>query len=244
MRGRMTTQDSNSPRDWTAGTVTALCATYPIAAHLAVLSGKPGYIAASAGLLMLLVLLPALLARRPLAWGLLLASWAGLYFTALSGQALLLLFLPPILINGFMAWLFGHTLRPGKRPLIERIIRAMHGEPDNIDATIVGYARHLTLAWAALFIVLATVNFSLAALAIPGGLLLAAGITPPVSVPLEAWSLFANVVNYLVVGAMFAVEFQIRRRRFPQQSYSGFFDFLRRLSSVSAIFRPTGLRQP
>jgi uncharacterized membrane protein len=219
--------------------------TYPIAAHLAVLSGSTGFIAASVGLLVLLVLLPALLARRPVAWGLLLVAGTGLYLAAVRGQALLLLFLPPILINSFMAWLFGHTLRPGRLPLIERIIRALHGGLDDIDATIVGYARRLTFAWAALFVALATVNLALAALATPGGLLLAGGgIAPPVTVPLDAWSLFANVLNYLIVGAMFAIEFQVRRRRFPQQSYRGFFDFLRRLSGVSAIFRPTRLRRP
>jgi uncharacterized membrane protein len=228
----------------TARAVTVLGVAYPIAAHLAVLSGATRFIAASVGLLVLLVLLPGLLTRRPVAWGLLLAAGAGLYVAAVRGQALLLLFLPPILINGFMAWLFGHTLRPGRQPLIERIIRALHGGHDDIDATIVRYARRLTFAWAALFVALSAVNVTLAALARPGGLLLAAGITPPVAVPLETWSLFANVINYLIVGAMFAVEFQIRRRRFPQQAYRGFFDFLRRLSGVSVIFRPTGLRQP
>ena len=241
----MTTTASNTtPRGGTAHAMTVLGVTYPIAAHLAVLSGATIFIAASVGLLVLLVLLPGLVTRRPVAWGLLLAAGAGLYLAAVRGQVLLLLFLPPILVNGFMAWLFGHTLRPGQQPLIERIIRALHGGHDDIDSTIIGYARRLTIAWTTLFIALATVNFALAALATPGGLLLATGITPPTTVPLEVWSLFANVINYLVVGAMFAVEFQIRRRRFPQQSYRGFFDFLRRLSGVSAIFRPTGLRQP
>lgn len=241
----MTTTASNTmPRGSTAHTMTVLGVTYPIAAHLAVLSGATSFIAASVGLLVLIVLLPGLLTRRAAAWGLLLAAVTGLYVAAARGQVLLLLFLPPVLINGFMAWLFGNTLRSGRLPLIERIIRALHGGNDDIDATIIGYARRLTFVWTALFVALAAVNFALAALATPGGLLLAAGIAPPVTVPLEAWSLFANVLNYLIVGAMFAVEFQVRRRRFPQQSYRGFFDFLRRLSGVSAIFRPSGLRQP
>lgn len=239
----MTTASNTTIKSGTAYAMTALGVTYPIAAHLAVLSGAMIFIAASVGLLALLVLLPGLMTRRPVAWGLLLAAGAGLYLAAVHGQVLLLLFLPPILINSFMAWLFGHTLRLGQRPLIEGIIRALHGGRDDIDAAIVGYARRLTFAWTALFIALATVTFTLAALATPGGLLLATGITSPVTVPLETWSLFANVISYLIVGVMFIVEFQIRRRRFPQQSYRGFFDFLRRLSSVSAIFRPTGLRQ-
>ena len=204
------------------------------------LSANADYIAASAGLLVLIVLMPALRQGRRYAWGLLLLAGLGLYAVAARGQALLLLFLPPVLINAFMAWLFGHTLRAQRQPLIERIIRALHGEDDDLDAEVLSYARSLTVAWAVLFAVLAGVNFMLAALATPGGLLAAAGFELRVSVPLNIWSLFANVLNYLIVGAMFAVEFQLRRRRFPQQSYRGFFDFLRKLSSVSAIFRPTG----
>jgi len=239
-----TTAGSLAPGGRTASAMTVLGMSYPVAAHLAVLSGDTTLIAASVGLLVLVVLLPELLGRRPLAWALLLVAGAGLYGAAVRGQALLLLFLPPIVINGFMAWLFGHTLRPGSLSLIERIIRALHGESDDLDAAVVAYARRLTLAWTALFTVLGIANFLLAALATPGGLLVTAGIDPPLAVPLGVWSLFANVLNYLIVGAMFAIEFQLRRRRFPQQSYSGFFDFLRKLSGVSAIFRPTGLRQP
>lgn len=230
--------------DGTARAMTALGVAYPVAAHLAVLSANAASVAASVGLLVVLVLLPALRARRPLAWALLLVAGIGLYGAAARGQALLLLFLPPILINGFMTWLFGHTLRAGRLPLIERIIRALHDERDDLDAAIIGYARRLTFAWASLFAALAAVNLLLAALAVPGGFLRAAGIDPPVAVPLATWSLFANVLNYVIVGAMFAIEFRFRRRRFPQQSYRGFLDFLRRLSGVSAIFRPSGLRQP
>lgn len=214
--------------------------SYPVAAHLAVLSARPAWIAVSIALLVLLVLFPALRAGRLVSWGLLLVAGAILYVAAVRGQALLLLFLPPILINGLMAWVFGHTLGPGRMPLIERIIHALHGQPGEIDAAIVAYARRLTLAWAVLFATLTAVNFALAALAVPGGFLMAAGIEPPVDVPLSAWSLFANVLNYAIVGTMFAVEYGIRRKRFPQQTYRGFLDFLRKLAGVREIFRPTG----
>jgi len=224
--------------------MTALGVTYPLAAHLAAISANAIYVAASVGLLVLLVLMPALIERRPLAWGLLLLAGSGLYGAAVREQSLLLLFLPPILINALMAWLFGRTLSRHRQPLIERIIRALHGDRDDLDATILTYARRLTFAWTVLFTALATVNFLLAALATPSGFLQAAGIEPPLVVSLSTWSLFANVLNYVIVGAMFAIEFQIRRRRFPQQSYRGFLDFLRKLSGVSAIFRPTGHRQP
>lgn len=225
-----------------ARAMTVLAAAYPLAAHFAVLSANAGYVAASVGLLVLVVLTPALTQGRRMAWALLLLAGLGLYFAASRGQAVLLVFLPPVLITGFMAWMFGHTLRPPHQPLIERIIRALHDERDDIDLAIVTYARQLTLAWTVLFVTLAVINFTLAALATPGGFIEAAGFDPPFAVSIDVWSLFANVLNYVFVGAMFAIEFQLRRRRFPQQTYRGFFDFLRKLSRVSAIFSPT--RQP
>lgn len=217
----------------------ALGASYPVLAHIAVLSARPGLIVASIGLLVVLVLFPGLRNGRPLAWCILVAAAFGLYSVAASGRALLLLFLPPVLLNGFMAWVFGHTLQRGRTPLIERAIVALHGTTDRLTAEIVSYARALTLVWAGLFVALTVVNLLLAAVASPGGLLESAGLRPRVTVPLGAWSLFANVLNYLIVGALFVGEYWLRRKRFPQQAYKGFFDFTRRLASVRAMFRPT-----
>jgi uncharacterized membrane protein len=115
----------------------------------------------------------------------------------------------------------------------------VHGTTANLTADIVAYARRLTLVWAGLFVALTAVNLLLAAMASPGGLLVSAGFHPRATVPLGAWSLFANVLNYLIVGALFVGEYRFRRRRFPQQAYKGFFDFTRRLASVRAVFRPT-----
>jgi len=214
-------------------------ASYPLFAHAAVLSGRPALIAASIGLLAALILFPGLRNGRPLAWVLLLAAGFGLYEVAKSGQTLLLLFLPPILINGFMAWVFGSTLRDGRMPLIERAIILLHGPPENSSGNVADYARKLTLIWTVVFVSLASINLVLAALASPGGILLSAGLNPRVTVPLGAWSLFANVLNYVIVAAIFAVEYQVRVRRFPERSHGGFFSFIRRLAGVSAMFRPT-----
>jgi uncharacterized membrane protein len=236
----MTTLPSNAgtkPRS--LGAMLLVGASYPLFAHVAVLSGRPALIASSIGLLVILILFPGLRSGRVLAWVVLLAAGLALIAAAESAHTLLLLFLPPILINGFMSWVFGHTLQRGRTPLIERAIVAVHGTSANLTSDIVAYARQLTLVWACLFVALTAINLALAALASPGGLLLTVGLHPRVTVPLSAWSLFANVVNYLIVGALFVVEYWLRRGRFPQQSYRGFFDFARRLAGVSEIFRPT-----
>jgi len=211
--------------------------SYPLLAHVAVLSGRPGLIAASIGWLVVLILLPGLQRLRPVAWIILATASIGLYWIAGSSAALLLPFLPPILIDGFMAWVFGHTLRRGRMPLIERIVRALNGPQDDLNDDILRYTRRLTGVWTALFVLLAVSNASLALCAEPGGLLLTVGVQPPVTVPLSQWSLLANVLDYLLVGALFIIEFAFRRRRFPQQPYRGLLDFTRRVVSLGAMFR-------
>jgi uncharacterized membrane protein len=206
--------------------------SYPIAAHLAILSGRPAFIAASIGLLVVIVLLGPLRRGRPWARAALAAAAFVLYGLSASDKANLPLFVPPIAINVFLAWVFGHTLRRGDMPQIERIVRALHPTGDALSPEILAYTRNLTRAWTCFFVVLAVVNFGLALCAMPGGLLLAAGLQPPVAVSLDFWSLFANLLNYLLVGAMFTVEYAIRRRKFPQQSYRSFGDFILQMSRL------------
>jgi uncharacterized membrane protein len=215
-----------------------LGASYPVAAHVAALLARPGLIAASIGLLVVLVLLPGLRNRRPLAWIALALATVGLFSAARSPSVLLLLFLPPILINGLVAWVFGHTLRGGEVPLIERLARALHGPEDPLTEEMSAYARRVTVVWTLLLSVLTVVNLALAALAKPGGLLLTAGFEPMVAVPLSLWSLFANVLNYVFVGALFLAEYAVRLRRFPRQPHASFVEFLRRVAAQGSLFRP------
>lgn len=211
---------------------------YLVAAHLAILSDRPALIAASVGLLVIIVLLPPLRRGSPWALAALAGAAIGLYLLSTSGKANLPLFVPPIAINVFLAWVFGHSLRRGEMSQIESIVRALHPPGEALSPEIVAYARSLTWAWTAFFIVLAIVNLVLALCATPKGLLLAVGVQPPVAVSLEIWSLFANLLNYLLVGAMFAIEYAVRRRKFPQQGYRNIVDFILQMSRLgSAAWR-------
>jgi uncharacterized membrane protein len=213
-------------------------AAYPVLAHVAALDGRPWLIAASIGLLVFVGLLPGLRNGRALAWIALLGAAAGLQAALASGKAMSLLMLPPVLLNGFMAWVFGRTLQHGETPLIERVARAIRGPDNPVNDAVVAYTRRVTQAWTVLFVVLAAVNLVLALLARPGGLLHAAGIEPGLSVPLAAWSTFANLVTYLLIGALFVIEYVVRGRLFPEQPYHGPADFVRRLARVGHLFRP------
>jgi uncharacterized membrane protein len=229
----------------TAAAMTLLGAAYPVMAHFSAITGRQDLLAASIGLLVVLVLLPGLRSGRMLAWTALPIAALALYAAIQSGHGMALLFIPPVLINGFMAWVFGRTLAPGSTPLIERIVHAMHGPGSGtVTAEMLLYARHVTTFWAGLLAALTIVNLLLAALASPGGLLLIAGLDPAVTVPLAVWSLFANVLNYVIVAGAFVLEYAARRRRFPQQPYAGFVDFTRRLAAHEALFRPNSDRTP
>lgn len=218
--------------------VAALGASYPVMAHLAALTGRQDLVACSIGLLAILVLLPGLRRGRWPAWAALALAALALHAAVRAGHGTALLFLPPVLINGFVAWLFGHTLVAGRTPLIERVVHAMHGAGSApVTADMLVYARHVTLYWTILLSALTATNFLLAAFASPRGLLRIAGVEPAFAVPLEAWSLFANVLNYVIVATAFAVEYAVRRRRFPQQPYTGFIDFTRKLMAHEALFR-------
>lgn len=217
---------------------------YPFMSHIAVANAAPHLIALSIGLLILAALMPGLFACRALAWSLLMISAAILYGAVAHGYSLILLFLPPVLINAYLAWLFGRSLGTGQVPIIERAIRALEPAKADIDILVLAYARGLTRFWTTLFVILSMINFLLATFAEPGGILLAIGLSAPLTVPIIAWSIFANFLNYLIVVAVFAVEFQLRQRRFPDQPFHGFLDFLRKLASIRSIFGSAAPQEP
>jgi len=203
---------------------------YPLAAHVATVTGLAPWRTASIAVLLALVLIAPLRRGRAWAWLLLAGAVAALWRLGDSSLATLPLFAPPVLIAGGVAWLFGRSLLAGEVPLIERFAQAMEGA--DLDAERQAYARRLTAVWAGFTATLAIVNLALALLAEPHGLLAAAGLHPPVSVPLEAWSLFANVLNYVLLGGLFAGEFAWRRHRFPGQAHGRFVDFVRGLGRL------------
>jgi uncharacterized membrane protein len=215
---------------------TLLAVAYPLLAHAAAHWQSAPLALFAAAILILLACLPGLLRTRLVAWALLLAALAGLYALSRQDLATLPLFAPPILLNAFLAWLFGHTLLQGRVPMIVRIVHAMRGAPETLDPAVVAYARRLTAVWTALFVLLAVLSLVLALIAVPHGLLASFGVTPAVSVPLATWSLFANVLNYVIVVAFFIGEYAWRRRVFPEQPYRNFGDFLQRMLRLGPSF--------
>ncbi len=119
----------------------------------------------------------------------LLAVAAGLAFLASVDQTLAVLAYPVLLGLG-MAVLFGHSLlRPPS--LVERLARLT--DP-NFPNDGVGYCRAVTLVWTLFLVANAAVAAGLALWGTP-----------------EAWALWTGLIAYLLMGALFAGEFLVRR---------------------------------
>jgi len=89
-------------------------------------------------------------AVRRIAWVaaimLLMAALAAIWHGYASAIALLLA--PSVLANLAMLYIFGHTLLPGKEPLITRFRRLDLG---HVESKFIGYTRQLTILWTILF---------------------------------------------------------------------------------------------
>lgn len=220
----------------------ALALAFPLLAHASALTASLQLASAAVACLLVLVCLP-LRARPALALGAFAAGSALLAVLYRSGHAHLPLMLPPVLFNLAIGLYFARSLAPGRMPLIERIVRALNnGEVHHPE--VPAYARAWTRAWAVILLALAAINAALALLAEPKGILLGLGMVPPLSVPLELWSLFANLLNYLIVAAVFVGEYAYRRRRFPHSDYGGFVGFLKRVGGLGpAFWRSSGNAQ-
>jgi uncharacterized membrane protein len=104
--------------------------------------------------------------------------------------------LPSLLLNLTLAGVFGWTLRRDEVPLTLRIAR--HAYPQDMTPAFERYLRRLTQAWALFFLAMAATTVLLALFA-----------------PFAWWSLFANILSWLLMAAMFLGEYAVRRLFFP-----------------------------
>ena len=115
-------------------------------------------------------------------WPALLANAENLYFAQHVGT------------NALLAWVFGRTLVAGTTPLVVSFARIVHPElPPEIEA----YARKVTLAWTAFFLVTCVVSAVLFAAA-----------------SIASWSTFAVLLQWPSVGTFFVGEYLLRKTLF------------------------------
>ena len=211
-----------------------LAVAYSLVAHVASARHDGPLAVGALAILLLLMLVSPLAQRRLWAWATLAAGVVALAWLARSAYTQVPLLLVPTAFIALIAFVFGRSLGGGRTPLISKIVTALEGEsPPPPD--LLRYTRRLTAAWAGALALLALVNLVLSLIAVPDGLLAQFGVRPPLTVTQTQWSWFANVFNYGIIGGFFAVEFIIRKRRFPGR-YHNFIDFLRRLRSLGPAF--------
>jgi uncharacterized membrane protein len=117
----------------------------------------------------------------------------------------------PVAVNLALCALFCRTLARGREPMISRISRLERGVVQ-LPADLARYTRTLTWAWAAFFALMAAISLGLALLG-----------------SVAAWSVFTNVINYLLVALFFAAEYGYRRLRFRHHHHPSPIEVVRRL---------------
>lgn len=181
---------------------------YPLLVHLFLLKDAPVY-----ALVALLVMSLVMLWVNGRRWrgSLLYALLAAGAVAGLASGRAYALYAPPLVFNLSLAALFAVSLKPGRVPLIERFMRRQRGTND-LPAALVVFARQLTWVWIGFFVSMAAVALALALFA-----------------SLEAWSLFANIVNYLLVVALFFLQFAYGHWRLRHYGISPAWNVLRQL---------------
>ncbi len=214
-----------------------LLVAYLPLAHFAGTRHSPMLAALALGDLMLLAQIEPLLRRRLAAWLTLAATVLLLIALARSRFALTPLLLVPALFTAMVSGWFARSLRPGREPLIAKVVSALYAQSNMpLSPRHHSYTRHLTLAWALLLALMTLVNLTLAMIAVPDGVLVQFGIQVPVTVTNAQWSLIANIANYGVMGGFMLVEFQLRKWVFPVRPYRNAFDFARRMAALGPAF--------
>lgn len=205
---------------WRARALGVLGAIAWIGLAVLALARGDGVLAATcAFVLVAVVLAPRLAQRRGSAWIALTVVAVLLGVLVQRGHGLLALEALPVLVNLALAWLFGHTLVAGRRPLIARVILVLEGEERLATRGVAAYARALTLAWTLLLLAQAVVFAWL--LGVRHGL--------------SAWPSQGFAETWLVVGGwsvpivFMVAELAFRRWRLPHVPHDPPRVFLQRL---------------
>lgn len=186
---------------------------YPLLAHLGVWLNDRRLQCVALVWLLFFSLFEALRQRRLWAWVVLIAGSTALCALTLHGGGLYALYVPPVLIPSALFFLFATSLREGSKPLVTRFAETMRGEP--LPVELITYTRHITILWCWVSVALMLSAIGTALWASP-----------------ETWSLVTNLVHYLVLGAVFLIEFIYRRARYGHLEPWGFLEYFKRLGRI------------
>ena len=190
-----------------------LALAYPLLLHASVIYADSRLAFAALACLSAVALYVPLAQRRAWAWLLLGAVLAALGLLQSSGHGAVASYLPSLAIPAALGLLFGSSPRPGREALITGIAR--FARKAQMPAELERYTRRLTLVWTGMFALMFTVALLLIVLQ-----------------QWRLWSLVTNFISYLLVGALFFVEYWYRRWRFPQHEHGGFIEHIRTVATA------------
>lgn len=110
-------------------------------------------------------------------------------------------FLQHVAINASLGLVFARTLVRGRQPICTFFATFAHS---HMSPAVIRYTRQVTVAWSAFFFGVTATSLLLFFLA-----------------PLEAWSVFANLLSLPLVGLMFALEHLARKFILPPEDQVG-----------------------
>jgi uncharacterized membrane protein len=192
-----------------------LSVCFAVLAHFAIIDGFPRSLGALLSVIPVSLLMLWAVRRsrhRAGAAALILIAGAALWFgwSALERNFPSMFFLEHAGGNLVLAITFGRTLMGEREALCTKLARVVHG---TLPPNVVRYTRRVTLAWAIFF----TSVFTVSALLYLGHFI-------------AAWSLLANILNPILIGAMFVVEYAIRHRVLPDHERVGILGGIRAFS--------------
>ena len=182
-------------------------AAYPVLAHLAVVGDLSWMRGAALTALAAGVLYGGLQRKSPLAWGLFAVVASICLLSVPLGFSLYFLYIPPVVIPLLFWTVFTQSLLPGNVALVTAIGEQSRGP---LDKPMRNYTRRVTIIWSILL----------------GCMVLWSALLPWLG-SVQLWSLFANVINYVLIAAMFVGEFAYRRWRFKSHDHPSFLQYLK-----------------
>jgi len=188
-----------------ASVLTVMAISYPLVSHLGTLFSVPAAALLWLGLMLLGGWWTG--SRSSILVSLAMLCLAAGIVGHASDSAELMLRVPPVIICFSLAWLFGRTLLPGHTALISRIGERMRGA---LPEPVARYGYRLTAVWT-LFFTLMGVECILLGL-----------FAPPFW-----WSVFTNLINYLMIALFFVMEYPIRLWVLRDLEHTPFIDSLR-----------------
>jgi len=201
--------------------LTLMLLSYPLLSHWFIQQQKPQYAVYLLAIYVGVFALASVLGQRKLHIGSTLALVLAVILALLPGwQGVNLLQLMPVLINLLLALGLGYSLGNGQTPLITRLASIMRG--GNMPDPVRRYTRAVTLVWCLFFVFMAVVALLLVLFA-----------------SLESWSLFANLLTYILIAGFIVLEFAFRRWYLGALVDYSFTDFIKGLVKLdyAHIFR-------